>query len=139
MAHAELAKSFKGDLVTPTDSDYTASIARWALNAVRPAKLVAFVKNEDDVALAIKYAKKKGLKLAVRGGGHSSSGASSVDGGLVIDLSRYLNTVTVDPKAKRVYAGGGAIWGDVDKAAIEHGLATVAGTVYHVRQISVVS
>jgi hypothetical protein len=57
--------------------------------------------------------------------------ASSSDG-LVIDLSRYLNGVKVDPDKKVAYVGGGALWETVDKTAIKHGLATVAGTVNHV-------
>ena len=54
---------------------------------------------------------------------------SGVLGGLVIDLSRYLNGVTVDSEKQLGYVGGGAIWETVDKVAIEHGLATVGGTV----------
>jgi FAD/FMN-containing dehydrogenase len=39
--------------------------------------------------------------------------------------------VRVDPVEKLAYVGGGAIWETVDKTAIEHGLATVGGTVNH--------
>jgi FAD/FMN-containing dehydrogenase len=92
-----------------------------------------FVKDAEDVALAINYAKASSTPLAVRGGGHSASGASSCEGGIVIDLSRYLKDTKVDPEAKLPYVGGGAIWETVDKAAIEHGLAAVAGTINHVR------
>jgi len=69
-----LRNSSKGDLVVPSDSDYSAAIARWAVNAQRPAKVVAFVKDPEDVALAIKYARDQNLSLAIRGGGHSVSG-----------------------------------------------------------------
>lgn len=127
-----LRKSLKGDVVTPTDADYQASIARWAKNAERNAAIVAFVKDAEDVATALAYVKSTKLPLAIRGGGHSSSGASSSEGGLVIDLSRHLNGVRIDPENKLAYVGGGAIWASVDKASIEHGLAGVAGTVNHV-------
>ena len=50
----------------------------------------------------------------------------------MIDLSRYLNGVKVDPEKKVAYVGGGALWETVDRTAIEHGLATVGGTVNHV-------
>lgn len=125
-------KSFKGDIVTPADADYPAAIARWASNAQRNAKIVAFVKDAEDVALAIKFAKDNKLSLAIRGGGHSAAGASSSENGIVIDLSRHLNGVEIDPEQKIAIAGGGAIWATVDKNAIEHGLATAAGTVNHV-------
>ncbi|KAF8639953.1 hypothetical protein AX17_001203 [Amanita inopinata Kibby_2008] len=126
-----LSKRFKGDLVTPADADYVEAIARWAANAVRKASVVAFVKDEEDVALAIEYAKDNNLSVAIRGGGHSTSGASSADGGVVIDLSRYLNGVTVDAKKQIAFVGGGALWETVDRTAIKFGLATVGGTVNH--------
>jgi hypothetical protein len=133
---AELKSAFKGDLVTPTDPDYPQAISRWAKNAARKAKLVAFVKDEEDVSLTLKYIKDTGLPFTVRGGAHSVSGASSCEGGVVIDLSRHLNRVRVDPERKLAYVGGGAQGQDVDKAAIEYGLAGVVGTANDVRSPS---
>ncbi|KAG6848905.1 hypothetical protein H0H93_012976 [Arthromyces matolae] len=101
------------------------------MNAQRKAKIVAFVKDAEDVRLAIQYAKDVGLPIAIRGGGHNPAGASSVEGGLVIDLSRYLNEAIVDAEKRIVKVGGGALWEAVDKEAIKHGLATVGGTVNH--------
>ncbi|KAK7695635.1 hypothetical protein QCA50_000271 [Cerrena zonata] len=123
--------SFKGDLVTPTDPGYEQAIDRWASNAARKAKVVAFVKDPSDVALAIKYAKDNSIPIAIRGGGHSASGASSTEGGLVLDLSKYINGVTVDAEKRLGYVGGGAVWKTVDETAIKYGLATVGGTVNH--------
>lgn len=127
-----LRKAFKGDLVTPSDAEYPTAISRWAINARRQAKVVAFVKDAKDVSAAVLYAKANKLPIAIRGGGHSASGASSSEGGLVVDLSRYLNGVTVDAEKKLGYIGGGSLWGTVDKTAIQYGLATVGGTVNHV-------
>ena len=127
-----LANQFHGDIVTPTDTSYEEAITRWAFNAKRRAKIVAFVKDEADIGLALEYAQTNSLPIAVRGGGHSAGGASSSEDGLVIDLSRYLNKVRVDPKRKVAFVGGGALWEAVDKAAMKHGLASVAGTVNHV-------
>ena len=128
---ASFKQSFKGDISTPTDADYAQAISRWAVNAQANAKVVAFVKTPEDVALAIAYAKENRLPIAIRGGGHSTGGGSS-SVGLVIDLSRHLNAVKIDPENKLAYVGGGVLWGQVDKASIQHGLATVAGTVNHV-------
>ena len=128
---ASFKQSFKGDISTPADADYAEAISRWAVNAQANAKIVAFVKTPEDVALAIAYAKENHLPIAIRGGGHSTAGASSSEG-LVIDLSRHLNAVEIDPENKLAYVGGGAIWEQVDKASIPHGLASVAGTVNHV-------
>lgn len=83
-----------------------------------------------DISSAVTFARTWSLDLAVCGGGHASNGASSSDGGLVVDLSQ-MRAVTVDPSAKTIKAQGGCLWVDVDKAAGEHGLATVGGTVNH--------
>ena len=123
---------FSGDWITPEHPEYAKSIARWASNTECRAKAVAFVKDAADVASVLKYAQDNGFPIAIRGGGHSASGASSCEDGIVIDLSRYLSGCTIDPEKKLAYAGGGALWQAVDEAAIEHGLATVAGTVNHV-------
>lgn len=125
--------AFKGDVVTPNDPDYHKVLVRWACNAERQAQMIALPKDAEDVSLAIKYAKSEPslLPLAIKGGGHNVAGASSSEG-LVIDLSRHLAGVRVDPVKKLGYVGGGAIWETVDKTAIEHGLATVGGTVNHV-------
>jgi len=124
-------ESFTGDWVTPDHPQYPEAIARWAANAERRAKAVAFVKSAEDVVTVLRYATQNSLPIAVRGGGHSTSGASSIENGIVVDLSRYLSGARVDPGARLAYVGGGAIWETVDKATIEHGLATVAGTVNH--------
>ncbi|TCD60114.1 hypothetical protein EIP91_010702 [Steccherinum ochraceum] len=128
---ASFKKSFSGELVTANDPGYEAAIARWAKNSVKRARVVAFVKNSQDVAAALKYAKAAGLRVAIRGGGHNPAAASSSEDGLVIDLSKLLNKVTVDADKKLAYVGGGALWRDVDEATIKHGLVTVAGTVNH--------
>ncbi|KIM25711.1 hypothetical protein M408DRAFT_314992 [Serendipita vermifera MAFF 305830] len=132
---ALLAAGFTGDLVLPGDADYASSLVRFAKNSQKNAALVAFVKSAEDVSRIIKYVNDDTaanstdkIPVVVRGGGHSTSGDSSTEG-IVIDLSRHLNTVRVDPDAKLGYAGGGANWAAVDKEAIAHGLATVGGTV----------
>jgi FAD/FMN-containing dehydrogenase len=125
-------ESFTGDWITADHPGYSEAIARWAANAERRATAVAFVKSPQDVTIALNYAKQHKLLIAVRGGGHSTSGASSIEGGIVVDLSRHLSNVRVDPAEKLAYVGGGAIWETVDKTTIEHGLAAVGGTVNHV-------
>jgi FAD/FMN-containing dehydrogenase len=130
---ATFKNAFKGDLILPSDPDYPTAVARWAVNAERNAKIVACVKENEDVVLAINHARANQLPIAIRGGGHNPSGASSSQDGLVIDLSKHINTVRVDPKEKLAYVGGGALWATVDQEAIKHGLATVGGTVNHVR------
>ncbi|CAE7051915.1 unnamed protein product [Rhizoctonia solani] len=120
----------------PSDPDYTNK--RWARNAERTAAIVTCPVTPEDVAQIIAFSQGKTpydaqpkLDLAVKGGGHTPSGASSSEGGLVIDLNPKMHGVRVDPMAKLAYVQGGALWGDVDEATFPHGLASVSGVVSH--------
>jgi FAD/FMN-containing dehydrogenase len=82
------------------------------------------------ISKTIQFVQKYGLDLATVGGGHSIAGTGSTQGGVLINLSR-MRRVTVDPTNRAVIAQGGALWEDVDRAAAEHGLATVGGVINH--------
>ena len=84
--------------------------------------------NAQDVSLALAFAKITGLVITAKGGGHATSGSSSSDGGIVIDLGQ-LNSVVVDSINKTVKVGGGATWKDVDYEAAKYNLACVSGQV----------
>ncbi|EGR46211.1 uncharacterized protein TRIREDRAFT_66726 [Trichoderma reesei QM6a] len=118
-------------LYTSADGEgYDKLIARWADNAVKQAGVVAVPVTYEEVAKLVKFASDNNIDLAVRGGGHSTGGTSSTEGGLCIDLSS-MRDVKIDTASKHIIAQGGAMWVDVDNAAIEKGLATVGGTVNH--------
>jgi hypothetical protein len=124
----EQLSDFRGRLIGPGDPAYEE--ARAVYNAMidrRPA-LIAQCADVRDVAAAIGYARSHDLLVAVRGGGHNGGGLGTCDDGLVIDLGG-LNGVDVDPAARTVRVGGGATWGEVDRATGEHGLATPSGII----------
>ncbi|KAL5590070.1 hypothetical protein FOVSG1_011937 [Fusarium oxysporum f. sp. vasinfectum] len=118
------------EVLVPGDSGYEDSLKRWSEAAEKPAAFVVQVTNAQDVSKALLFAREHQLDVAVVGGGHSTSGSSSTDGGLVVDLTKMRN-VTVDYANKTITAEGGCIWEDVDYAAAKYGLATVGGTVNH--------
>ena len=95
----------------------------------RPA-LIASCIDAEDVIHAVNFARTHELLVAVRGGGHSISGKSVCDGGLVVDLSP-MHGVRVNPAARTVRVEGGALLSDLDIATLAHGLFTPAGVVSH--------
>ncbi|QQR37193.1 FAD-binding oxidoreductase [Devosia oryziradicis] len=90
-----------------------------------PAALVRGA-SPADISRVIGFARQHGFDLAIRGGGHSSAGHGTVDGGIVIDL-RDLDDVAVDEPTSTVWVGGGATVRAVLKALEPHGLVVGFG------------
>src|SRR5262249_60382589 len=77
---------------------------------------------------AVNLARKLGLEVAVRGGGHNVAGRATVDDGLMIDLMP-MKGIHVDAKHRLARAQGGATWADLNRETQLHGLAVTGGVV----------
>jgi FAD/FMN-containing dehydrogenase len=127
-AAREELTGFGGDLIGPDDPSYDESRALFnAMIDKRPA-LISRPAGPGDVAALVRFARGRDLPIAIRGGGHNGAGLASVDDGVVIDLSR-LKAISVDPSTGAVRVGGGSVWGEVDAATQEHGLAVPSGII----------
>jgi FAD/FMN-containing dehydrogenase len=124
----ELRRGFRGQIILPSDLVYDE--ARTVFNAMidrRPA-VIAQCAAVDDVVRAVRFGRKLGLEIAVRGGGHGVAGRALTEGGVVIDLRR-MNGVSVDPNTRTAIVGGGATMSHLDRGTQPHGLATTGGRV----------
>ncbi len=98
-----------------------------AMHRSRP-DVVATCHSTADVVAAVDEARRRGLRVAVSGGGHSIAGHSTIEGGMLIDLAP-MSTVEVDPGQRLALVGGGALWSDVDAATQPFGLVAPGGVV----------
>lgn len=121
-----LRDAVKGAVIGPDDPDYDAmrSVIYGGIDP-RPAVIVR-VADAADIAAVIDVARETGLPLAVRSGGHSGAGHSTVNDGIVLDV-RDLDDLEIDPIARTAWAGSGVTAMQYTAAAAEHQLATGFG------------
>jgi FAD/FMN-containing dehydrogenase len=127
---AQLARPFSGELIRPGEPAYDAQRKVWNGSIDRFPALIARCSSVGDVVSAVRFARRTGLLVAVRGGGHSFPGHSVCDGGIVIDL-RPMKRILVDPDTGTVRAQAGVLLGELDTATQAFGLAVPTGSVTH--------
>jgi FAD/FMN-containing dehydrogenase len=119
--------SLRGHLLLPADAPYEQARKMWNGSFDRHPALIARCISAADVVQCVNFARNSGVLTAVRGGGHSISGQSVCDGGLVIDLSG-MKAIRIDPVAKTAQAQPGVLLGELDREAQAFGLITTLGT-----------
>lgn len=125
---ADLAPLLTGPVLAPGDPGFGDARTVWNARFIRTPALVARCEGPEDVSAAITFARRNGLEISVKGGGHDYAGNTVGEGTLLLDLSG-LRTVEVDPDARVARIGAGCTWADADAATTPHGLASSGGTV----------
>jgi len=119
--------SLRGHLLLASDAGYDQARRLWNGAFDRHPALIARCAGAADVVQAVNFARSHKLLTAVHSGGHSISGQSSCDGGLMIDLSP-MKGIRIDPAAKTASAQAGVLLGEFDRESQAFGLATTLGT-----------
>jgi FAD/FMN-containing dehydrogenase len=126
LSHPPLADELQGRVIEPGHPDYDEARTVFPGDVDRRPSAIVKVRNGDDVARVIAYAREGGLELAVRSGGHSGAGHGVTDGGIVLDLSE-MKALDIDPVRRTAWAETGLTAGEYTAAAGRHRLATGFG------------
>jgi FAD/FMN-containing dehydrogenase len=118
----------RGELIRAGDEGYEEARRVWNGMIDRRPALIARAASVADVINSVNFARENDLLLAVRGGGHNVAGTGTVDGGLLIDLSR-MKGVKVDPERRTAHVEPGVTIGELDRKTQAFGLATPMGVV----------
>jgi hypothetical protein len=123
----EFRASLRGQLLLAGNEGYEQARKIWNGVFDRHPALIARCADHQDVVKAVNFARSHGVLTSVRGGGHSISGQSSCEGGLMIDLAP-MTEIRVDAAKMTAKAQGGVLLGDLDRESQAVGLVTTLGT-----------
>ena len=125
--HAELQSRIQGRVLVEGDDAWDAGRQTFNLtHDQRPAAIVR-VASAGDVAEAVRYAARNGLRVAPQGTGHNAGPIEGLEEALLVRTDD-LQEVTVDVAARRARVGSGVRWGAVSDRASDAGLAALSGS-----------
>ncbi|MFL5819898.1 MAG: FAD-binding oxidoreductase [Solirubrobacteraceae bacterium] len=124
----QLAREVSGPVIGPGDAGYGPArlLFNPSFDSARP-RAVVFCQAPEDVAAAMRFARRRGIALAPRAGGHSFGGYSAPDGAIVADVSR-MRQVSVDRSGHGAVLGAGCLIDDVYSTLARRGLTIPGGT-----------
>jgi len=122
-----LKKEIKGSLIFPNTKPYEESCHIFNRSARHHPAMIVKVRQASDIPRVIYYARKKKLRISVRGGGHSLCGTCLDNNSIVLDM-RALNNVKISHLQQRAKVSAGALVRDLDRASASHNMALPLGT-----------
>ena len=125
---SDLRGRVRGSLLVPAEPGYDEARSIWnAMIDRRPALIVRCL-GVADVMACVDVARRRGVPICIKGGGHNIAGLAVQDGGLLLDMS-LMRGVWVDAQQRLARAQAGCLLGDVDRETQVHGLAAVLGFI----------
>jgi FAD/FMN-containing dehydrogenase len=116
-----------GHLVRHGDDDWHSARAVFNTLIDQRPEAVALPADAAEVAAAVRHARAHGLRVAPQSTGHNAGPLGSLDGTLLVNVSR-LDSVSIDARARRVRVGAGVRWKQVVPQLSGMGLAALHGS-----------
>src|SRR5215211_7579236 len=123
---ATAGSKLTGRLVFPDSPDYESARVGWARQFSKFPLVIVFCQNVQDVVNAISWCREHDVAFRARSGRHALEGWSSLDGGVVIDVSD-MNRIDVDESAGVATVQTGATQGAVVEALGKRGYTIPSG------------
>jgi hypothetical protein len=115
----------RGQVWLPGEPDFDAARRPWNRAVEQPVVAVVEAVDADDVAALVRHARSAGLGIATQPNGHGATGRTD---GTVLLRTRHLDTLQIDPVARRARVGAGVSSGRVQVAAAPYGLTGLPGS-----------
>jgi FAD binding domain/Berberine and berberine like len=122
----DLRTALSGRVITPGDAGYDRARTIFYGGFDRRPAVIVRVADATDISRVLSLARKTGLELAIRSGGHSVAGHSVSEGGIVLDLSD-MRALDIDAHQRTAWAETGLTAAEYTNAAAAYGLATGFG------------
>lgn len=122
----DLSRRIRGRLLRDGSPLFDEARKVWNLAYDRRPLAMARCADVDDVRRCVEFARRHGIAVAIRGGGHSYAGFGVADGALQVDLGAF-NTVSLDRDRRVASVGGGTRIKDLLAATLAVGLVTPMG------------
>ena len=123
-----LQRELSGAVLRPEQAAYRAAVQIDNGRVKLLPRVIVQANSVPDVQATLRFARKHGLPLTVKGGGHSAAGYCLNSGGVVLDLS-LMTAIALDRKRRQVTVQMGTRWHDVYVYLIQsaHGLIPIGG------------
>lgn len=122
----DLARKIHGRFLQEGSPLFDEARKVWNLDYDRRPLAMVRCADIEDVQRSVEFARRNGIQVAIRGGGHSYAGFGVADGAMQIDLAAF-NAVRVDADRRVASVGGGTRIKDLLTATLAEGLITPMG------------
>ncbi|MFD2497827.1 FAD-dependent oxidoreductase [Rhizorhabdus histidinilytica] len=120
----DIPSGFEGELIAAGMPGYDEARRVFDRRADKRPGAILRCRSVEDVRAALRFARDRRSPIAVRSGGHGFTGRSTIDDGVLIDLSA-MDGVILDADRRTVRIEPGARTGRVLRATVPAGLAPV--------------
>ncbi|MFG3706119.1 FAD-binding oxidoreductase [Micromonospora sp. NPDC047670] len=120
-----LRSVIRGHVWLPGEPDFDTARRPWNLAVEQPVDAVVEAADAADVTALVRHARATGLSITTQPNGHGASGRTA---GTILLRTRRLDTLQIDPAARRARVGAGVSSGRVQAATAAHGLTGLPGS-----------